>query len=87
MILVDYNKCVEEPGFCLNGATCERTWTSARCNCADRYQGDRCQQCAENLYGDDSGKDFNLSAETSMNSTRHLRNIRLATSTVTSVSL
>ena len=50
---LDYNKCVEEPGLCLNGATCERTWTSARCHCPDRYQGDRCDNCTERFQGED----------------------------------
>ena len=69
-LFLDYNKCVEEPGFCLNGATCERTWTSARCHCADRYKGGRCdnctenfkgdccQECAQNYYGNNCGNDF-----------------------------
>ena len=39
LIFVDYDKCVEEPGICLNGATCERHWTSAKCLCATRFQG------------------------------------------------
>ena len=54
--LTDYNKCVEEPGFCLNGATCEQTWTSARCHCTDLYQGDRCDE-----YGTHWGHIFVLS--------------------------
>ena len=49
----DYNKCAEEPGLCLNGATCERTWTTARCHCASRFQGDRCDLCSERFHGDD----------------------------------
>ena len=48
----DYNKCVEEPGFCLNGSTCEQTWTSATCHCAYRYQGDRCHTCSERFQGE-----------------------------------
>ena len=49
---LDYNKCSEQPRFCLNGATCEPTWTSAVCHCADRYQGDRCENCTARFQGD-----------------------------------
>ena len=49
---LDYNRCTERLGFCRNVATCERTWTSARCHCADRYQGDRCDNCTERFQGD-----------------------------------
>ena len=44
LIFVDYDKCVEAPGFCLNGATCQRQWTSARCHCATDYYGERCSK-------------------------------------------
>ena len=49
---LDYNKCVEEHEFCLNGGTCEQTWTTARCHCTERYQGDRCDRCRERFQGD-----------------------------------
>ena len=58
--LTDYNKCAEEPGYCLNGSTCEPTWTSARCHCTDRYQGDRCAECAHGYYGNDCRIDLIL---------------------------
>ena len=51
-----YDKCEEVPGFCLNGATCESVWTSARCHCTDRFQGDRCDRCSDGYYGDTCGK-------------------------------
>ena len=53
LIFVDYDKCVEEPGFCLNGATCQRQWTGARCLCAPRFQGERCDSCVDRYQGDD----------------------------------
>ena len=40
------DKCAQEPGFCLNGATCERVWGSARCHCADGYYGETCGEHA-----------------------------------------
>ena len=52
MVSLDYNKCTEEPGSCLNGATCEQTWTSARCHCGHRFQGDLCDACSERFQGD-----------------------------------
>ena len=52
-LYVDYNKCVEEPGFCLNGATCEQTWTTTNCHCTNGFQGDRCDTCPERFQGDD----------------------------------
>ena len=66
-MIVDHDICVEQPGFCLNGATCEQSWTSVRCQCAAHFQGDRCEecpfrfqadgcaQCAQNYYGDNCG--------------------------------
>ena len=62
---VDYNICAEEPGLCLNSPTCEQMWISARCHCADRYQGDRCEHCAEDYYGDDCGNGFRVKAHES----------------------
>ena len=53
MIFLDYNRCVEEPGFCLNNATCERTLTSARCHCTNLYQGDRCDNCIDKRFQGD----------------------------------
>ena len=50
---VDYNKCTEEPGFCLNGATCEQTLITTRCHCTNHYQGDRCDTCPERFQGDE----------------------------------
>ena len=52
----EYNKCTERSEFCLNGATCERTWTSARCQCAERYQGEDCGECVAGYYGERCGK-------------------------------
>ena len=49
--LSDYNKCIDEPEFCLNGATCEQTWTYARCHCTSRFQGDLCDVCSEKFQG------------------------------------
>ena len=49
----EYNRCDEEPGYCLNSATCEQTWTSTRCHCTDRLQGDRCEMCTWRFQGDD----------------------------------
>ena len=48
----DYDKCAEEHRICLNGATCEQTWTSARCHCESRFQGARCDLCSERFHGD-----------------------------------
>ena len=47
------DKCDQEPGFCLNGTTCEPTRTSARCHCTPRFRGDRCNQCPERFQGNE----------------------------------
>ena len=44
-ICVRNDKGVEYPGFCLNGSTCQRQWTSARCHCAPHFQGEGCDTC------------------------------------------
>ena len=56
LIFVDHDKCVEDPVFCLNGATCQRQWTSARCICAPTFQGERCDTCAPGYYGNSCGR-------------------------------
>ena len=50
--VAEYDKCSEQPRFCENGATCEKTWTSTKCHCHDGYHGDRCNQCPERFQGD-----------------------------------
>ena len=55
LLNISPDKCAEEPRFCLNGATCAPTWTSARCHCGDRYQGNRCDTCAAGYYGETCG--------------------------------
>ena len=41
-MIVDYNKCEQVPGYCQNGGTCIRQWTSASCSCQTGYFGDIC---------------------------------------------
>ena len=47
------DSCTDEPGFCLNGGTCEDTAVGLRCHCSVRYQGDRCDRCSERFQGDE----------------------------------
>ena len=69
-MIADYDRCLEEPEFCSNGATCERVWTTARCHCVARFHGDRCDECSDQFeqngctecvpdyYGADCGNVF-----------------------------
>ena len=54
------DSCSRDSTFCLNGGTCEVTITGARYHCPARYQGDRCDTCADGHYGDACSKLFKL---------------------------
>ena len=68
VLLFFFSDLCVDPGFCLNGGTCEVTITGARCHCTGffegtrcqecsiRYQGDKCDSCAGGYYGDDCSK-------------------------------
>ena len=46
------DSCSKNPPPCHNGGTCEINMTGPKCQCTDRYQGDRCDTCADGYYGD-----------------------------------